>query len=253
MPDIGEGGDSVSLRTAWTTLLAAGTRLVAALAVVLASGTAPLAQELRVAELGHFTENRGSNAAGLTPGFRIFVTATVVPSGSPTLVFAEQNGVRQALWHIAIPSAPNSYAYWRLFEPKLTGSWQVVVERGEAKGKPVSTPVLAKPQEVPLVRNVRVTGSGPQPTVRWVLPDLTGFDIDRIRVAVRGGERVMGRFLDTLHVSGDLPPTATTFRIPAAVLASGERYVFQVMLEDLEGGALENRSSTFSEPYYVSR
>jgi hypothetical protein len=63
----------------------------------------------------------------------------------------------------------------------------------------------------------------------------------------------MGRFLDTLHVSGDLPPTATAFRIQAAVLASGERYVFQVMLEDLEGGALENRSSTFSEPYYVSR
>jgi hypothetical protein len=32
----------------------------------------------------------------------------------------------------------------------------------------------------------------------------------------------------------------------------GERYVFQVMLEDLEGGVLENRSSTFSEPYTVS-
>jgi len=36
---------------------------------------------------------------------------------------------------------------------------------------------------------------------------------------------------------------------PPGVLAQGERYVFQVMLEDLEGGQLENRSLTFSKPY----
>jgi hypothetical protein len=52
-------------------------------------------------------------------------------------------------------------------------------------------------------------------------------------------------------VSGDLPPTATSFRIPAGVLERGERYVFQVMLEDLENGRLENRSLTFSDPYTV--
>ena len=104
-----------------------------------------------------------------------------------------------------------------------------------------------------MVRNVRVTGGGAEPHVSWELPDLTGFDIDRIRVAVRGGKRVMGRFMDRLYVSGDLPATATAFAIPPGVLASGERYIFEVMLEDLEGGELENRSLTFSEPYTVSR
>jgi hypothetical protein len=43
------------------------------------------------------------------------------------------------------------------------------------------------------------------------------------------------------------------FAIPPGVLTPGERYIFEVMLEDLEDGALENRSQTFSEPYAVSR
>jgi hypothetical protein len=33
------------------------------------------------------------------------------------------------------------------------------------------------------------------------------------------------------------------------VLKRSERYVFQVMLEDLAGGRLENRSLAFSDPY----
>jgi len=96
---------------------------------------------------------------------------------------------------------------------------------------------------------VRVSGKGAQPRLSWKLPGLAGFDVERIRVAVRGGARVQGRFLTELYVSGDLPPTATSFRIPAGVLKRGERYVFQVMLEDLEDGVLENRSLTFSDPY----
>ncbi|HZM33155.1 MAG TPA: hypothetical protein VFC18_01580 [Burkholderiales bacterium] len=38
-------------------------------------------------------------------------------------------------------------------------------------------------------------------------------------------------------------------RAEPGILKRGERYVFQVMLEDLEGGALENRSLAFSEPF----
>ena len=243
----------MSYRASWTTLRAAGASLVAALAMVLASGTAPLAQEMRISELGHFTENRGWNEAGLAPAYQIVVTAAVVPSDLPTRVFAEQGGVRQALWHLPLSSAPNAYVYLRRFEPGLMGSWRIVAERGEVKSALTWTPVLAKPQEVPLVRNVRVTGTGAEPLVSWELPDLTGSDIDRIRVGVRGGKRLYERFMDLLYVSGDLPPTATAFPIPPGVLAPGERYVFQVMLEDLEGGVLENRSLTFSEPYTVSR
>ena len=123
-------------RASWTTFLTAGASLVASLVVLLASGTAPLAEEITIAKLGHFTENRGWNEAGLAPAYQIFVTATVVPSDSPTLVFAEQGGVRQALWHFPMPSAPNVYAYYRRFEPALLGSWRIVAERGVAKGTP---------------------------------------------------------------------------------------------------------------------
>lgn len=242
----------MSYRADWTTFLPAGTCLVAALAMVLASSTAPLAQEMRISNLGHFTENRGPNEAGLLAAYQIVVTAAVVPSDFPTRVFAEQAGVRQAMWLLPMSSAPNAYVYLRRFEPGLTGPWQIVTERGEAKAT-ASTPALAKPQEVPLVRNVQMTGRGAEPLVSWELPDLTGFDIDRIRVGVRGGKRLYERFLDLVYVSGDLPPTATAFAMPPGVLASGERYIFQVMLEDLEGGVLENRSVTFSEPYTVSR
>ena len=219
----------------------------------LASGTASLAEEITIARLGHFTENRGVNEAGILPSYQIVMIATVVPSGHPTRVFAEQGDVGQALWHFPNSSARDLYVYLRRFESALMGFWRIVAERGDAKSTPAWTPVLAKPQEVPLVRNVRVTGSGAEPRVSRGLPDLTGFDVDRIRVAIRGGKRVYERFLGVLYVSGDLPATANAFRIPPGVLAPGERYVFEVMLEDLEGGDLENRSLTYSEPYTVPR
>lgn len=247
-----EGGSSTACRARWR-FLTTGANLIGAVAAFLASGTAALGQELTIVKLGHYTENRGANEAGILASYQIVVTATVVPSGHPTLVFAEQGGVRQALWHLPMSSAPDTYVYLRRVEPGLTGSWRIVAERGDVKGTPAWTPVLAKPQEVPLVRNVRVTGSGATPRVIWEKPDLTGFDIDRIRVVIRGGKRVYERFLDGLSVSGDLPPSATAFAVPPGALTPGERYIFEVRLEDLEGGELENSSSTYTKPYTVPR
>ena len=234
--------------TARTAATAAG-----ALALLLAAGTPSRAQDLAISKLEHYTENRGWNEAGLGPTYQIVVTATVTPSGLPTLVHVEQGGERQPLTHFAQPSTPDLYAYWRRFDAALTGSWRIVAERGDARALPATTPALARPQQLPFVRNVRVAGKGATPRLRWQLPDLAGFDIDRIRIAVRGGPRVQGRFLSTLYVSADLAPAATAFRIPPGILEPGERYVFQVMLDDLEDGQLENRSSSFSAPYAVSR
>ena len=225
----------------------------AAFAALIAASTASLAQQIPISGLGHYTENRGWNEAGLGPMHQVIVTATVSPSGLPTLVYAERDGVRQPLIHFPQPGTPDLYLLWQRFEPGPTGSWRIDAVRGEAKAAPVSTAALANPQEVPLVSNLRVSGQGAQPLLRWNLPDLAGFDVERIRVGVRGGERVYGRFLSLLYASGDLPPTASSFRIPAGVLAKGERYVFQVMLEDLEAEKLENRSLTFSEFYAVPR
>lgn len=224
-----------------------------AFVLLLTYSLAPAAGHLTITNLEQYTENRGWNEAGVGPTYQIVVNATVVPSGFPTLVFAEQGAVREPATHFPLTSAPDLYAHWKRFDPAFTGAWRIVAERGDAKVATALTPVLARPQQVPLVTNLRVAGKGAEPRLSWQLPDLEGFDVERIRVAVRGGTRVHGRFLSVLYVSGDLPPTATGFRIPAGVLARGERYVFQVMLEDLEGGQLENRSLTFSEPYDVPR
>lgn len=211
------------------------------------------AQELSITNALHYTENRGWNEAGLGPVHQVIVNVTVTPSGFPTLVFAEQDGVREPLVHFPQPGAPDQYALWKRFEPGPAGSWRILAERGAAQAAPVSSPVLKLPQRIPLIEKVRVTGKGAQPRISWKLPDLKGFAIDRIRVAVRGGTRVHGRFLSQLHESPGLPATASSYTIPAGWLEAGERYVFQVMLEDLEDGALANRSLSFSDPYSPSR
>lgn len=201
----------------------------------------------------HFTENRGWNEAGLGPTHQNVIAVTVAPSGLPTLVFAEQGGVREPFTHYAQPSTPDLYIHWRRFEPATAGAWRIFAERGGAKAEPVDAPPIAAPQKLPLARDVRVVGKDATPLLRWRLPDLAGFDIDRIRVVVRGGERVHGRFLGALYTSGTLPPSAMSFKIPAGVLAPGGRYVFQVTLEDLEDGRLQNRSLAFSRTYAVPR
>ena len=209
--------------------------------------------QLAITSITHYTENRGWNEAGLGPVYQTVVSATVVPSGPHTLVFADNGGVPEPLVHFPYPLAPDLYVYWRRFAAPYNGAWRLRAERGDEKSAAVFSPALANPQQVPLMQKVEVKRRGAQTIVSWVLPDLQGFDIDRIRVAIRGGQRLHGRFLSVLYISGDLPPTATSFTVPPAQLVAGERYVFEVALEDLEAGALENRSLTYSDTYTVPR
>jgi len=220
--------------------------------LLLLCAVSAFAQELKVSGVEQYTENRGWNEAGIGPHFQMIVIATVSPSGFPTLVYAEQDGVRQALMHFAQPSTPDLYVLFQRVNPQSTAPWRVVAERDGIKSAPVPTPGLAGPWQVPLAKDVRVAGKGTMPRVRWELPDLGGRAVGRIRVVVRGEPRVHGRFMSALYVSDGLPATATSFAIPQGVLKPGERYVFQVSLEDLEGGQIRNRSMAFSEPYAVA-
>jgi hypothetical protein len=210
------------------------------------------AQELKVTGVEQFTENRGWNEAGIGPHFQMIVVATVSPSGFPTLVYAEQDGVREALTHFAQPSTPDLYVLFQRVEERSSAPWRVVAERDGIKSARVQTQGLARAWQVPLARDVRAAGRGAMPRVSWVLPDLGARAIGRIRVVVRGEPRVHGRFMSALYTSDGLPATATGFTIPQGVLKPGERYVFQVSLEDLEGSEVRNRSMSFSEPYVVS-
>lgn len=212
---------------------------------------AALAQAPTVTGVEHYSENRGWNQAGLGPTHQIVVVARVAPAGMPTLVFAESGGAREPLTHFPQPGAPELYVMWKRYDSRATASWRVIAERDGAVSAPVDTPVLERAQRLPLAE-VQVAGGGLRPMLRWGFPGLKGVRVSRIRVGVRGGERVHGRFLSLLQVFEELPPTATSFRIPAGALVEGERYIFQVMLEDMEGGALRNRSLSFSDPFRVT-
>lgn len=229
-----------------------GTARGALLVLLSLCAASAFAQELKVTGIEQYTENRGWNEAGIGPHFQMIVVARVVPSGFPTLVYAEQDGVRQALVHFAQPSTPDLYVLFQRVEPQTAAPWRIVAERDGIKSVPVPTRGLARAWQVPLAKDVRVAGKGVMPRVSWALPDLGGRAIGRIRVTVRGEPRVHGRFMSALYISDGLPATATSFTIPQGVLKPGERYVFQVSLEDMEGSEVRNRSMSFSEPYTVS-
>jgi hypothetical protein len=216
----------------------------------LCAGSA-FAQEPSVTRIEQLTENRGWNEAGIGPHYQMIVAARVSPSGFPTLVYAELDGVRQALMHFPQPSTPDLYVLFQRVEAGSTGRWRIVAERGDARSAPTLTPGVATAWQVPLAKDVRITGRGAEPRVTWALPDFGRRDIGRIRVVVRGEPRVHGRFMSSLYWSEDLPATAKSYAIPPGVLKQGERYIFQVTLEDVEAGEVRNRSMAFSAPYAV--
>jgi hypothetical protein len=214
--------------------------------------TSACAQNLKVTDIQQYTENRGWNEAGIGPHFQMIVVARVSPSGYPTLVYGEQDGVREAFVHYAQPSTPDLYILFQRVQARSSAPWGVVAERDGVRSMPVQTQGLARAWQVPLATDVGVAGTGATPRVRWALPELGGRAIARIRVVVRGEPRVHARFMSALYTSDGLPATATSFTIPQGILQPGKRYVFQVSLEDMEGSEVRNRSMSFSEPYFVS-
>jgi hypothetical protein len=122
-----------------------------------------------------------------------------------------------------------------------TAAWNVSVTDNTGTGTGI-LPAIASPEFIPLLANLQVLANGTTPTLNWVLPDLTGFDVDRIRV------RVIDAASDIqIFASVNLAANATSYVIPTGVLQNGRNYEFRVLLEDLENGFLENRSNTFVE------
>jgi hypothetical protein len=120
-----------------------------------------------------------------------------------------------------------------------TAAWNVRVTDNTGTGTGI-LPAIASPEFIPLLANLQVLGNGTTPTLNWVLPDLTGFDVDRIRV------RVIDALTDIqIFTSVNLAANATSYVLPSGVLQNGRNYEFRVLLEDLENGFLENRSNTF--------
>lgn len=192
-------------------------------------------------------DNIGPNTVASTPGDRqVFGILNVIPTAGTT-VTATQGLVTRPLPFVPFTLFPFEFVRSDPFDAALTGSWSITATNGPDVAGPVLTNPIPNPQLVPLVENLKVVGTNATPTVMWTLPDLTGFDIDRIRVRVYNDATN-----DQFFQSANLPANATAFTIPGGVLVPGVPYAFRVMLDDLEtlqgfGTIIENRSNTFTQ------
>lgn len=101
-------------------------------------------------------------------------------------------------------------------------------------------PIIADPEALPFVEDILVSDASTTPTVSWTLPDLTGFDVDRIRV------RVIDTASRLIVFQANLAADATSYTFAPGTLQFGSSYLYRVTIDDLENGLLENRSNAFS-------
>ena len=105
---------------------------------------------------------------------------------------------------------------------------------------------------MPFANNVTIGGAGTTPTVSWTVP--AGTNVDFVRVGIfddQGPLPASGR-KPFIFNGPALPPSATSFTVPAGVLEAGHRYVVRVELAETFGHVLNgnvqflrNRSSAF--------
>jgi hypothetical protein len=101
-------------------------------------------------------------------------------------------------------------------------------------------PLIAEPELLPFAFDIQVSDGSSTPTISWMLPDLSLFDADRVRLRVIDADSGAQIFQRALLISD------TSFTMPTGALQSGHSYFYRVMIEDLENGLLENRSNAFS-------
>jgi hypothetical protein len=224
---------------------------------ILAAGWAAFApgqaEALSVSGTFNFRENVGPNTVGATVGDRLILGAVnIVPSGPPTTATAAQGATVVALTHLPQTIAPDQYFANLPFDPALTGAWAITATRDLETAGPVSTNAIVVPQLLPLVQNIQVVGFGLTPTLLWDLPDLTGVSVTRMRVRVvdAATRDVLAQFfLVPFAQPGGVPSLPLELTVPPGVLQYGRDYVFRIMLEHVQGGVLQSRSSAFSSAY----
>lgn len=101
-------------------------------------------------------------------------------------------------------------------------------------------PLIADPELLPFAFNIQASDHSATPTISWMLPDLSAFDVDRLRL------RAIDAADGSQIFQTSLSSSATSFTLPSGALQSGHSYYYRVMIEDLEDGLMENRSNAFS-------
>ena len=197
----------------------------------------------------NFTDNRSANPAGAVPGYFIAVGATsIVPSGVGTTAQATQGATTVPVPFIPSTIFPDNY-FAAVFDLTLTGVWTLTAT--DAAG-PVSvqTNSIPTPEKIPLVNSPQVSGALLTPHVTWTLPDFTGLGVTRILIRVRDLDHLVnGVNADIIFSSASLAANATSFDVPAGVLAPGKHYSFDILVDNIVEGFLRNRSETFTGIY----
>ena len=101
-------------------------------------------------------------------------------------------------------------------------------------------PTIDNPELVPFASDVVASDNSSTPTITWSLPELSDFDIDRIRL------RAIDAMTGAQIFQTNLAINATSFTLPEGVLLPGHSYYYRLILEDLNNGLIENRSNAFT-------
>ena len=205
--------------------------------------------------LGYYTDryapNSVPNFATATVGNHVQWDVQLISSDPPNLVSviaARPPNVQFSLFFLASPIFSN-YLFSRRSVPfteqgLLTFAASLPPWGFTATDSTGSTsglfPTIPDPERLPFAYDIEASDSSSTPTITWALPDLTNLDVDRVRL--RAIDAANGSQVFQVALSA----TATSFTLPDGALTSGHSYFYRVMIEDLNDGLLENRSSAFS-------
>jgi PEP-CTERM motif len=227
-----------------------------------------------------FTDNRGPNSVGVTPGWKLIVGSTnITPSGGSTTATATHvpagSGPDYTLTFFPAPLFPNQYAVVTPYTGQ-TGQWALVATDGSGSSAPTITHVLDHPMMLPLITGLTASGPLLTPHLTWdpvnptVFPSACvpagnpnptcglGFEFYNYQVEIRVVTGTPGNPAPLIFSSAVIPTSApAVFDVPANVLTGGQTYLFGIRLDDneleaiLPSGAfvspLENRSTAFLE------
>lgn len=199
-----------------------------------------------------FTENFGPNTAGFASGHKFHLGVTVADdNGVPgNIVSAEATALTTNQPNYTLPYLDIGLIFQGLYETVIdytgqTGQWQIVVTNQQNNTVTGSTNDLNDVHIIPLATNLQPTGSLLAPTITWdpVLFDhdnnatTSNVEVDSYRI------RLLNSSTQQFFRSGNI--TGHSFTVPLGLIVPGVTYI-RLEAIDLDGGTLENRSSTFT-------
>lgn len=200
-----------------------------------------------------FTENFGPNTAGFVSGHRFHLGVTVADGlGVPgNIVSAEAIALTANQSNYTLPYLNIGSIFEGLYETIIdyagqVGQWRIEVTNQQHETVTGSTNTLNDVHVIPLANNLQVTGSLLAPTITWdpVLFDhdnnaaTSNVEVDNYRI------RLLNSTTQQFFRSGII--TGHSFTVAPGLIAPGITYI-RLEAVDLDGGTLENRSSTFTQ------